>query len=127
MTVSTEFPKIVEPLKSNRFIIKFNDEVKIPEYLFSKFKIYNQADKLFFKTKMYQTIDYSFNPQDLFKITDVTTNYLNPVGEVVNGLTFSIKGSNMSYKNDYSADGLSVIKFLFVIDNDSIKLINENS
>lgn len=76
---------------------------------------------------MYQTIDYSFNPQDLFKITDVTINYLNPVGEVVNGLTFSIKGSNMSYKNDYSDDGLSVIKFLFVIDNDSIKLINENS
>lgn len=126
MSIS-EFPKVVEPLKSNRFIIKFNDEVKIPEYLFSKFKIYNQADKLFFKTKMYQTIDYSFNPQDLFKITDVTINYLDPVGEVVNGLTFSIKGSNMSYKNDYSDDGLSVIKFLFVIDNDSIKLINENS
>ena len=73
----------VEPLKSNRFIIKFNKEVTVPEYLFRNFKIYNEGEKLIFKTKMYQTVNYSFNPADLFKITAVKIEYLDPVGEVV--------------------------------------------
>jgi len=117
----------VEPLKSNRFIIKFNKEVTIPEYLFRNFKIYNEGEKLIFKTKMYQTVTYSFNPVDLFKITAVKIEYLDPVGEVVNGLSFDIQGSNLSYKNDYSDDNLSMIDFQFVINPETISLINQNS
>jgi hypothetical protein len=117
----------VEPLKSNRFIIKFNKEVTVPEYLFRNFKIYNEGEKLIFKTKMYQTVNYSFNPADLFKITDVKIEYLDPVGEVVNGLSFDIQGSNLSYKNDYSDDNLSMIDFQFVINPETINLINQNS
>ena len=117
----------VEPLKSNRFIIKFNKEVTVPEYLFRSFKIYNEGDKLIFKTKMYQTVNYSFNPVDLFKITAVKIEYLDPVGEVVNGLSFDIQGSNLSYKNDYSDDNLSMIDFQFVINPETINLINQNS
>jgi hypothetical protein len=117
----------VEPLKSNRFIIKFNKEVTVPEYLFRNFKIYNEGEKLIFKTKMYQTVNYSFNPADLFKITDVKIEYLDPVGEVVNGLSFDIQGSNLSYKNDYSDDNLSMIDFQFVINPETISLINKNS
>ena len=117
----------VEPLKSNRFIIKFNKEVTVPEYLFRNFKIYNEGEKLIFKTKMYQTVNYSFNPADLFKITDVKIEYLDPVGEVVNGLSFDVQGSNLSYKNDYSDDNLSMIDFQFVINPETISLINKNS
>ena len=109
--------KSFEPLKSNRFIIKFNNEVKIPEYLFRSFKIYNEGKDLIFRTKIFQTVDYSFNPSDLFKITDVTIQYLDTIGEVVNGLKFKPKGSNMEYKNDYKDDGLSIVKFQFIIDN----------
>jgi hypothetical protein len=117
----------VEPLKSNRFIIKFNKEVTVPEYLFRNFKIYNEGEKLIFKTKMYQTVNYSFNPADLFKITAVKIEYLDPVGEVVNGLSFDIQGSNLSYKNDYSDDNLSMIDFQFVINPETMKLIYQNS
>jgi len=117
----------VEPLKSNRFIIKFNKEVTVPDYLFRSFKIYNEGEKLIFKTKMYQTVNYSFNPVDLFKITAVTIEYLDPIGEVVNGLSFDIQGSNLSFKNDYSDDSLSMIYFQFVINPETMKLIYQNS
>lgn len=127
MTKKFEMPVMVEPLMTNRFVIKFNEEVSIPEYLLRKFKIYNEGDKLIFKTEMYQTVQYSFNPADLFKITNVTIEYLDPIGETVNGLKFNLKGSNMSYVNDYSKDGLSIIKFQFIIDNDSLSLLFKNS
>ena len=127
MNQNQKIPTILEPLMINRFIIVFNEEVKIPEYLLRKFKIYNEGETLIFKTEMYQTVQYSFNPADLFKITSVTIQYLDPTGEVVNGLKFDLKGSNMSYVNDYSKDGLSIIKFQFIIDNQSISLLYKNN
>jgi hypothetical protein len=127
MVKISELPKAVEPLMSNRFIIKFNEEVTIPEYLFRNFKIYNEGESLIFRTEMYQTVNYSFNPSDLFKMTSVTIHYLDPVGEVVNGINFNLKGSNLVYKNDYRDDGLSILKFQFVIDVESMKLIYQNS
>lgn len=126
MSKISEF-KPIEPLMSNRFIIRFNEEVTIPEYLFRNFKIYNEGESLIFRTEMYQTVNYSFNPSDLFKITDVTIHYLDPVGEVVNGINFNLKGSNLVYKNDYRDDGLSILKFQFVIDVESMTLIYQNS
>ena len=126
MSKISEF-KPIEPLMSNRFIIKFNEEVTIPEYLFRNFKIYNEGESLIFRTDMYQTVNYSFNPSDLFKMTSVTIHYLDPVGEVVNGINFNLKGSNLVYKNDYRDDGLSILKFQFVIDVESMTLIYQNS
>lgn len=126
MSKISEF-KPIEPLMSNRFIIKFNEEVTIPEYLFRNFKIYNEGESLIFRTEMYQTVNYSFNPSDLFKMTSVTIHYLDPVGEVVNGINFNLKGSNLVYKNDYRDDGLSILKFQFVIDVESMTLIYQNS
>jgi hypothetical protein len=76
---------------------------------------------------MYQTVDYSFNPADLFKITSVTIEYLDPIGDVVNGLSFDVQGSNLSFKNDYSDDSLSMIDFQFVINPETMKLIYQNS
>lgn len=127
MVKMSEFPNTIEPLMANRFIIKFNEEVTIPEYLFRNFKIYNEGESLIFRTEMYQTVNYSFNPSDLFKMTSVTIHYLDPTGEIVNGINFNLKGSNLVYKNDYSDDGFSLFKFQFVIDVESMKLIYKNS
>lgn len=126
MSKITDF-KPIEPLKSNRFIIKFNSEVNVPEYLFRNFKINNEGGELIFKTEIYQTVDFSFNPADFFKITDVYIDYLSPVGDVVNGLRFNVKGSNLEMKNDYSDDNLSIIKFRFVVDIDSLSLLHKNN
>jgi hypothetical protein len=112
---------------ANRYIIRFNKEVMVPEYVFRKFKIMNSGDELIFTTEIYETVDYSFNPSDLFKITDVEVDYLNPVGDVVNGLRFKVIGVNMKQKRSYTKDGLMITKFRLIIDVDSIKLLNENN
>ena len=116
-----------EPLMENRFLVRFNKEVLAPEYLFRKFKIKNEGEKLIFTTEIYETIEYSFNPSDLFKITDIEIDYLDPTGVVVNGLRFQIVGANMEQKCDYTKDGLMIIKFRFVVNINEVKLLHTNN
>ena len=117
----------IEPLKNNRWIIKFNDEVKVPEYLFKNFKIKNEGEFFVLKTKIYETVEYSFNPKDLFKITDVYVEYLDPIGKVVNGMRLPVKGSNLSKSCDYSKDGIMTTNFRFVIDSEKINMYYKNN
>jgi hypothetical protein len=119
--------ELIEPLKNNRWIIKFNDEVKVPEYLFSNFKIKNEGEFFVLKTKIYETVKYSFNPKDLFKITDVYVEYLDPIGKVVNGMRLPVKGSNLSKSCDYSKDGIMTTNFRFVIDSEKINMYYKNN
>jgi hypothetical protein len=116
-----------EPLMKNRFLVRFNKEVLVPEYLFRKFKIKNEGEKLIFTTEIYETIEYLFNPSDLFKITDIEIDYLDPTGVVVNGLRFQIVGANMEQKCDYTKDGLMIIKFRFVVNINEVKLLYTNN
>ena len=124
--MENNIPYAVEPLKSNRWIMSFNDEVEVPVYLFNKFKIKNEGENLILTTRMFNTVDYSFNPADLFKITDVTIKYLNPIGDIVGGLTFPVKGSNVEIKCSYSDDDLMFTNFRFIIDTEKIKSIFKN-
>lgn len=117
----------IEPLVSTRWIIKFNEEVNLPEYLFRNFKIKNEGDDFILKTKIYETVNYSFNPKDLFKITDVYIEYLDPTGEIVNGMKLPVKGSNLSKKCDYSKDGIMTTNFRFVIDSEKINMYYKNN
>jgi hypothetical protein len=119
--------KPFEPLKTNRFLIRFNKDVFVPEYLFRKFKIINEGEKLIFTTEIYETTEYSFNPSDLFKMTDIEIDYLDPTGVVVNGLRFQIVGANMEQKCDYTKDGLMIIKFRFVVNINEVKLLHTNN
>ena len=119
--------KVFEPLKTNRFLIRFNEDVFVPEYLFRKFKIINEGEKLIFTTEIYETTEYSFNPSDLFKITDIEIDYLDPTGVVVNGLRFEVVGANMKQKCDYGKDNLMLIKFRFVVDINKVKLLYTNN
>ena len=118
--------KMTEPLKSNRWILSFNDEVNVPVYLFSKYKIKNEGNELIITTKMFNTIEYSFNPSDLYKITEVKIDYLDPIGNVVNGLILPIKGSNLEIKCSYKDDNLMFTNFRFVIDVTNMRLIYKN-
>ena len=117
--------KSIEPLKKNRFIIQFTG-IDIPDFIFRNFKIYNQGDDIIFETKIWQTSSYTFNPGDFYRIVGVRIDYLDPIGATANGYTFDVKGSNFKIKKSYEDDGISTVKFRFVVDISSIKLLNKN-
>ena len=119
--------KMVEPLKSNRWIISFNNDVEVPEYLFNRYKIKNEGGDLVLTPRMFNTVHYSFNPADLFKITEVTIKYLDPIGEVVNGLVLPIKGSNVEIKCSYKDDNLMFTNFRFIIDVEKMSPLYKNN
>lgn len=117
-----KMPEPYEPLRENRWIIKFNKEVNVPEYLFRKFKIENSNEDLILTTEIIETVDYSFNLGDIFKITDIFVEYLDPTGVVVNGMMLPVKGSNFKKKCDYGKNGIMTIKFRFVIEGKEVKM-----
>jgi hypothetical protein len=119
----SEFFKAIEPLTKNRFIIKFNKEVLVPEYLFRKFHIENFGEDYIFTTEIYQTVQYTFNPSNLTKITEVILEFLGPAGDLVGGLHMVVSGSNLEISGDYSEDDLLVVKFRFIIKPEGINLL----
>lgn len=121
--ITNEVFKSFEPLKENRFVINVNKEVNIPEYLFRKFHIENVGEDFIFTTEIYQTVQYTFNPADLTKITTIVLKFLGPVGDLVGGLHMLVKGSNMEMIGDYGSGELLITKFRFVIKPEGINLL----
>jgi hypothetical protein len=119
----SEIFKPFEPVLKNRFIVNVNEEVNIPEYLFRKFHIENVGEDFIFTTEIYQTVEYTFNPADLTKITSIVLKFLGPVGDLVGGLHMLVKGSNMEIGGDYGDDGLLIVKFRFVVKPEEINLL----
>jgi hypothetical protein len=119
----SEIFKPFEPVLKNRFVINVNEEVNIPEYLFRKFHIENVGEDFIFTTEIYQTVEYTFNPADLTKITSIVLKFLGPVGDLVGGLHMLVKGSNMKIGGDYGDDGLLIVKFRFVVKPEEINLL----
>jgi hypothetical protein len=118
-----ELFKSIEPLFKNRFTINVNKDVNIPEYLFRKFHIENVGEDFIFTTEIYQTVEYTFNPADLTKITDIILKFLGPVGDLVGGLHMLVKGSNMEIEGDYGDGELLIVKFRFVVKPEEINLL----
>jgi hypothetical protein len=108
-----------EPLKTNRWVIKLKG-CDIKEYLFRKYKIFNDADKLMFSTEVYETVQFQINPKDLFNIEDVTIEFLDPVGTVVNGFVFNPKSIQFEQSGDYGSDDLLNYKILIEIDKTTL-------
>jgi hypothetical protein len=108
-----------EPLKTNRWVIKLKG-CDIKEYLFRKYKIFNDADKLMFSTEVYETVQFQINPKDLFNIEDVTIEFLDPVGTVVNGFIFNPKSIQFEQSGDYGSDDLLNYKILMEIDKSTL-------
>lgn len=120
MSKNLEFP--IEPLKSNRWLIKLQG-MDISSYLFRKYKMFNEGEDIIFTTEFMETVAHSYNPKDIFNIDKVTIEYLSPVGDVVNGLSFIPKGINFKRKHSYSDDKLMITKLRFVINLDTLTLL----
>jgi hypothetical protein len=116
-----KMPNMVEPLKSNRYIIQ-TDGVKIPEYLFRRFSLENIDDNFVLLTEIYNTVDFMFNPDDAFKITKIYIKNLDPIGVVVSTLEMEIGGINVEINGDYSDDNLMLTKFRFIINRNTMKV-----
>lgn len=117
-----------EPAKENRFIVKFlGDLDNVPEYLFKSFYLTNEGNDFILKVEMYNAMHYVFNPKDLFKITSVEIEILDPVGMVPQILFLPVKGSNYIIKGNYKSDRIMISEFRFVIDGEKINLIYKNT
>jgi len=116
----------IEPLIENRYIINIVGTY-IPQFLFSKYKIYNEGEELIFTTEFYETVNFTFNPKDFFEITGVKIDYLSPIGEVVSSLEFKIKGSNFEKEQSYSNSELQTNKLKFIMDKESIQLTSKSN
>ena len=109
----------IEPLKTNRWVIKLKG-CDIKEYLFKRYKIFNDGNKLMFSTEVYETVIYQINPKELFKIEEVKIEFLDPTGNVVNGLIFNPKTIQFEQSGDYGSDDLLTYKILIEIDKDTL-------
>ena len=124
MALDLKIPQPVEPKKANRFLIKL-DGTDIPEYLFRSYHFYNEGDKLFFETKFYETVNYTFNFKDFFNIVGVSLIHLDPIGEEIVTITFDVKTSTFDQKGDYGDDGLLTTEFKFEVDINTIMINND--
>lgn len=120
MSKNLQFP--IEPLISNRWLIKLQG-MDIHPFLFRKYKMFNKGEDVIFTTEFMETVNHSYNPKDIFWIDKVTIEYLDPVGDVVNGLSFIPKGINFKRNHSYSDDKLMITKLRFVVNLDTLTLL----
>jgi hypothetical protein len=116
----------IEPLLKNRWIINL-EGIDIPDYLFRKYKIYNDADNLIFETEFYETVDFTCNLSEIFNVVGVTIKHLDPVGYIVGGYTADVKGTNFIKKCDYSSSKLMTTKLIFTLNTETFKLLNNDT
>lgn len=107
--------KMEEPLMENRWIIETHP-TKINPYFFRKYRMYNESDKIIFKTEFFETVNETYLPIELLNITEITLKYLSPVGDVVGGFKMSVGGLNFTKKHSYSNDNLLITKMRFIIE-----------
>lgn len=103
-----------EPLQGNRWIINTHPISIIP-YLFRKYKMYNEGELIIFETEFIETVMDTYNPKELLEITDITLEYLDPIGSVVGGLIMKVNGINFKRKHSYSGNDLMITKLRIVI------------
>ena len=104
----------IEPLKSNRWVIKTNPTV-ITDFLFREYKMFNEGEEIILETSFFETILQTYNPKDLMNITDLKIEYLSPVGDVVGGFDITVKGVNFEKHHSYANDDLLITNLRFVI------------
>ncbi len=114
----------IEPLKSNRWIIK-TDGTEIKPFLFRKYKIFNEGEEIVFTTEFFETVIDAYNPKDLLNIFGVTIEYVDPVGDVIHKLKFDVKGLNFEIKQSYGKDKLQITKLRFIVNKDTLRLENK--
>jgi hypothetical protein len=111
---------VYEPLKTNRWTIEI-EGMDIPNYLFRKFKLYNVGNEMIFKTEFHETINFDYNPVNLFNIVGIKVKYLDITGEQVGGFQFDVKGTNFVKKCSYGEDDLMITKLRFTAKTETLK------
>lgn len=114
-------PLWVEPKMSFRFSIKF-EGLDIPDYLFRRYKMYNDGEILIFEASLYETVDYTLSPVDFFKIFNVTVSFLDATGAVVSSWNFNIEGLSFDNSGDYGKEDLMTHNFKFEVNKKSFKI-----
>lgn len=104
----------MEPLKSNKWILRTHP-LNIDYHLFNEYKLYYDGNQIVLKTWFMESVDKSYNPQDLLEITDLTIEYLNPEGKTVSGLKMIIDSVNFVRKDSYKKDKIMKTKLKFVV------------
>lgn len=126
MTTFKKF-ETFEPITLNRFLIKFNKGVEVPQHVFKKFKLYNTNDEFSIKLETYNTTEYVFPMHEISKIHEITIEFLNPLGEILNGYVLPVLGTNVKLNCSYSENGLMITKFKFIIDPEKARLLYKNN
>lgn len=112
----------IEPLLKNRWIINL-EGIDVPDYLFRKYKIYNDADNIIFETEFYETVEYTCNLAEIFNVVGVKVEHLDPVGHVVGGFTADVKGTNFVTRGNYASSKLMTVKLIFTLNSETFKRI----
>jgi hypothetical protein len=114
----------MEPKLTNRFNLGFMG-MDVPEYLFRGYKLYNDADKLIFETSFYETVSFTSNPVDFFKIYGVNVLFLEPTGQVASSWVFDVEGISFETEANYKDAELLTFKFKFEVNKKSFRVINK--
>jgi len=117
----SEKPLWVEPKMSFRFKIRFKG-LDIPDFLFRKYKMYNEAEKLIFETSIYETIDFSLNPTDFFKILEIELIFVDATGKNISSWEFFAEGISFETEGDYGKSDIMFHNFKFEVNKKTFKL-----
>jgi hypothetical protein len=112
-----------EPKKNNRFIINVVG-TDIPQHLFKSYKMYNQGRTIVVEAEFYETVEWTFNPQEFFDIDDLLIQHTNAVGEVITTLDFKVDEIEYEQVGSYADDGFLMNKLKFITSN--CEVINNN-
>jgi len=124
MTNILERFKPYEPKKTNRFIINVVG-IDIPQHLFKSYKMYNHGKTIIVETEFYETLDWTFNPQDFFDIEDLLIQHVNGVGDIITTLDFKVDEMLYEQCGSYADDEFLLNKLKFITSN--CEVINTNN
>jgi hypothetical protein len=119
-----KLPVPYEPKTDSRWIINTHG-FEIPSWLFRNYKLYNEGEKIIMECEILEQLNITFKPSDLMTITDVSIDYLDPVGVITDSLIMEVKGINFTTGGDYSSTELKKTHFRFEINSKTIKTLNK--
>jgi hypothetical protein len=127
-----KMPEPFEPLRVNRFLVNFPEEMKIPTWMIKTIHLPKLTQKPVFKTSPYIEVK-TFNSETFFCI-DVVSPYLNkkfeliveyltPVGTPIYKIRF--KGCHFIsvYNSELSYDSTDFLYTYLVIEYDSYEIL----
>lgn len=104
----------IEPLLSNRFLFKtFGTE--IPVNNFRRYKLYNNGEDLILDVDIFETVNFVFDPNEVFNLTDIDIEYVDPAGLPISTMKFEVTGINFEKYGDYAESDLSFVKLIMKV------------